>query len=435
MHHFCDGTLVDDSPDIQALRRRLEDEEAAYGALLDAIDRLAAFPLPAEKLPDLPAAMQQLNARWRTATPPDTGGMTGRLRRLIWSVAGPAISRQQEFNSTVVEILNGHVDESTRLFARLKELTSALVQYLQRVQPLMDARDRWSSGLAVTRSELILEAFDRRQESLGRRVEGLLALRDRLETVSETVRAVEGALASPPPAPVAAAAARAAEDATYVAFENRFRGTRDEIRERLRGYVEGFRGLAPVADLGCGRGEFLELLREANVDAVGAETNAQAAAECRRRGLAVEQTGLLEFLSGRPAASLGGVFAAQVAEHLPPAVLQAALRESHRALRPGGLLVLETVNTRSVLAFLEVYNRDLTHEKPLHSETLSFLVAAAGFTDVRVELRSPVDASTRLQPVPGEGLPAAAAEALNENVSRLNALLYGPQEYALIARR
>ena len=99
-----------------------------------------------------------------------------------------------------------------------------------------------------------------------------------------------------------------------------------------------------------------------------------------------------EFLQGRPAASLGGVFAAQVAEHLPPSVLQAALREAHRTLRAGGLLVLETVNTRSVLAFLEVYNRDLTHEKPLHPETLRFLVAAAGFAEVRIELRSPVDA-------------------------------------------
>jgi len=426
---------VDESPDVQALRRRLEDEEAAYGAVLDAIDRLAAFALPAERLPDLPAAMQRLNAQWRTVPLAEGGGWTGRLRRLIASVVGPAFSGQQEFNSTVVEILNGQVEESGRVFAHLKHLMSALVQYLQRVQPLMDARDRWSSGLAVTRSELILEAFDRRQESLGRRLEGLLALRDRLEAVSETVRAVEGALASPPPASVAAAAVRAAGDAVYVAFENRFRGSRDEIRERLRGYVEPFRGLAPVADLGCGRGEFLELLREANVDAMGAETNAQAAAECRRRGLAVEETGLLEFLSHRPAGSLGGVFAAQVAEHLPPAVLQAALREAHRALRPGGLLVLETVNTRSVLAFLEVYNRDLTHEKPLHPETLGFVVAAAGFTDVRVEMRSPVDAATRLQAVPAEGLPPAAADALNENVSRLNALLYGPQEYALFARR
>ena len=425
---------MDESPDVQALRRRLEDEEAAYGALLDAIDRLAAFPLPAEKLPDLPELMQRLNTLWEMPPPPQQGGFLVREKG-VWTALAPALARQQDFNSTVVRILNGHVDESSRLFAHLKQLVSALVQYLQRVQPLMDARDRWSSGLAVTRAELILEAFDRRQESLGRRIEGLMALRDRLETVSETVRAVEGALATPPSAPVAAAAARAAVDATYVAFENRFRGSREEIRERLSGYVEAFRGLGPVADLGCGRGEFLELLREANEDAVGAETNAQAAAECRKRGLAVEEVGLLEFLAARPAGSLGGVFAAQVAEHLPPAVLQGALREAHRVLRPGGMLVLETVNTRSVLAFLEVFSRDLTHEKPLHSETLAFLVAAAGFTDVRVEMRSPVDAATRLQPVPAEGLPAAAADALNENMARLNALLYGPQEYAVFARR
>ncbi len=426
---------MEDSPDLQALRQRLEQEEAAYGAVLDAVDRLAGFALPAERLPDLPALMESLNALWRAASPPQGGGLAGRHQRAVWSALGPAIARQQEWNSTVVQILNGHVDESARLFVQLKQLASALVQYLQRVQPLMDARDRWTSGLSVSRAELILEAFDRRQESLGRRVEGLLALRDRLESVSETVRAVEGALASPPLPATAAAAARAASDATYVAFENRFRGSREEIRERLRPYVEAFAGLGPVADLGCGRGEFLELLRDANVESVGAETNAQAAAECRKRGLAVQEIGLLEFLRGRPDGSLGGVFAAQVAEHLPADVLQAALREAHRALRPGGLMVLETVNTRSVLAFLEVYNRDLTHATPLHPETFRFLAAAAGFSDVRIEMRSPVDAATRLQPVPAEGLPPGAAEALNENVSRLNALLYGPQEYALFARR
>jgi O-antigen chain-terminating methyltransferase len=77
----------------------------------------------------------------------------------------------------------------------------------------------------------------------------------------------------------------------------------------------------------------------------------------------------------------------------------------------------------------------LTHERPLHPETLRFVAAAAGFSDVRIEMRSPVDAAARLQPVPGEGLPERAATALNENLERLNSLLYGPQEYALLARR
>lgn len=428
---------MEDNPDLQALRGRVEQEERAYADLLETIDRLAqALPLPAERLPEQPALLERANTLWATAEPPPVDGLRGRHQRAVWAAVAPAFARQQEWNSAVVRILNGQVEEGARAFAAQKQLASALVQYLQRVQPLMDARDRAASGLAVARAELVLEAFDRRQESLGRRLSGLLALRDRVETVSETVRAVEGTLRSAPPAPaVAAAAARAAEDATYVAFENRFRGSREEIRERLSSYVELFRDAAPVADLGCGRGEFLELLREAGVAGVGAETNAQAAGECRRRGLDVEEVSLVDFLRARAAGSLGGVFAAQVVEHLPPSVLQASLAAAHRALRPGGLLVLETVNVRSVLAFLEVYNRDLTHERPLHPDTLGFLAAAAGFSEVRIELRSPVDAATRLQAVPADGLPPLAAAALNENVARLNALLYGPQEYALIARR
>ena len=100
-----------------------------------------------------------------------------------------------------------------------------------------------------------------------------------------------------------------------------------------------------------------------------------------------------------------------------------------------GVLVLETVNPRSFVGFHEVYLRDLTHRTPLHPDTLSFLAAAQGFTDVRVEMRSPVEAASRLQPVPPDGLPPRAVEALNENAARLNALLFAPQEYVLIARR
>src|SRR5262249_44016869 len=159
-------------------------------------------------------------------------------------------------------------------------MTSALVQYLQKVLPVVDARDRVATALATTRAELVLESFDRRQESLSRRLEGLLALRDRLEAVSAEVRAIRGALAAdaPPPAVADGRAARAAADAQYVAFENRFRGDRETLRERLAGYADLLAGAAPVADLGCGRGELLELLSERGIAARGVEGNALAVA-------------------------------------------------------------------------------------------------------------------------------------------------------------
>ena len=427
--------MDEQSADLLALRKKVAEEDAAYAEVLSLVDGLATFSLPAERLPDLPGSLEQMNSLWTAAEPPLGGGIAAAGRRQVFSAIAPALERQAQWNAAVVQVINGHVDETARLHAQLRNLVAALMKYLQRVLPVMDARDRMASALATSRAELILEAFDRRHESLGRRLEGLLALRDRVEAMSEEMKAIKGALASPPSAETATAAIRAAGDAAYVAFENRFRGSPEEIRERLSGYVELFRDLSPVADLGCGRGEFLELLKENNVEALGVEGNAALMRECLDRGLDVELENLLEFLRKRKGASLGGIFAAQVAEHLPPAALQETLREAHRVLRPGGLLVLETVNPRSLVAFLEIYNRDLTHEKPLHPDTLSFLAAAAGFTDVRIQLRAPVDASSRLQSVPPEELPPRAVAVLNENWQKLNDIVYGAQEYALFARR
>jgi len=422
--------------DLDALRQRLEEEEAAYARLLSAIDGLASFALPVEAQPEAPALLEKLNALFEAAPRPAGGGLSGAFQKRAYAAVAPALQRQAEWNAALVQLLNGHLAETAKLHARFREIVSALVQYLQRVLPVVDARDRVATALATTRSELILEAFDRRLESLGRRLQGLLALRDRMEALSEGQRAIEGTLkAGAPPPEVAEAALQAAADSAYTAFENRYRGDREEIRERLAAYAELFALLSPVADLGCGRGEFLEILRAQDIEGLGVEANGNAVQECLSRGLDVAQGDLLVFLRGRKAESLGGVFAAQVAEHLPPAALQGLLREAHRVLRPGGLLLLETVNPRSVIGFLEVYNRDLTHERPLHPDTLRFLAAAAGFSDVRVEMKSEVEKAARLQPVPPDGLPEATVTALNENLERLNALLYGPLEYALFARR
>jgi len=348
----------------------------------------------------------------------------------------PSIARQERFNAALVRLLNVHLDRTAGLHVHLRELSSSLVRYAQRVEPVMDARDRMRVALAPTDADLVLEAFDRRLEAMGQRLEGLIALRDRMEAVAEEVRALRGSLEAAAPEPeVARSAARAAADSVYTAFENRFRGSREEIRARQADYVGLFQGLAPVVDLGCGRGEFLELLKASGVEARGVETNANVVRECRQKGLDVVSADLLEFLRGQETGGLGGVFAAQVAEHLPPPVLSALLAEAHRVLREGGLLVLETVNPASALAFLDVFIRDLTHERPLHPETLRFLAAAAGFSEIRIEMRSPVPADVRLHTVPSSGLPPPVLKALNENVERLNALLFAPIDYALLARR
>jgi O-antigen chain-terminating methyltransferase len=164
----------------------------------------------------------------------------------------------------------------------------------------------------------------------------------------------------------------------YFAFESRLRGSTDEIRERQRPYVERLRDAAPVLDLGCGRGELLALLRDAGIEARGVDANADMVAFARAEGLDVEQATAHDALAALEDRSLGAVAALQLLEHLPPLDLVSLLELAHAKLRPGGLLIAETIDPSSVAA-LRNYYADLTHAQPLVPETLELLVRGAGF--------------------------------------------------------
>lgn len=427
----------EDGP-LAKLKARQAGEDQAYEQALADLDRLASFPLPLEQLKELPAQLEAINRLW--AAPETEEGARGFLDRRATEALRPVIARQQEWNANVVRLLNGFIEEESRAIARLRQISAALVLYAQRLLPTADARDRVAAGYATLRSEMILEAFDRRLESLHRRIDGLQGLIDRVEVIGAEVRGVRETLAREiPDSEKAQAALAAAESSAYVAFENRFRRSDPALASRFSKYAGDFSTTPKgrvILDLGCGRGEFLSALAKAGLEGRGVESNASAVSACQAAGLDVVQGDLIRFLKSIEGGSVGGVFAAQVAEHLPPPVLQALLVEAHRVLHQGGLLILETVNPRSVTGFLEVFNRDLTHEKPLHPETLSFLASAAGFADVRVEMLSPVEPLSQLRRVePSAALDAPMVNAFNENVDRLNALLYGSLEYALQARR
>ena len=224
----------------------------------------------------------------------------------------------------------------------------------------------------------------------------------------------------------------------YVGFEDQFRGSQADIGRRLESYLPFFEGAADVLDVGCGRGEFLDLLGSRGIRARGIDSNHEMAEGCRARGLDVTEADAVTFLSGLPDGSLGGIFAAQVVEHLPPGYLLRLLELAFHTLRPGGRLVLETLNPACWVAFFESYIRDITHVWPLHPDTLKYLVTASGFSRVRVEFRSPVPAEDRLQAVAVAGADRALAdlaEAFNANVEKLNARIFTFLDYAVIAER
>jgi SAM-dependent methyltransferase len=230
------------------------------------------------------------------------------------------------------------------------------------------------------------------------------------------------------------------ESFKYLGFEDQFRGSVDDIRRRLEAYVTVFAGQRDVLDVGCGRGEFLELLRERGIAARGVDMNHAMVEACRARGLDVAEGDALGHVASLADGSLGGIFAAQVVEHLAPDYLMAFLETAAHKLRPNGLLVLETINPACWLAFFESYIRDLTHVRPLHPETLQYLLRASGLHDVRIEYKSPVDPAAKLDPIrlPETTLPPATADIVqtfNENVAKLNARLFTFQDYAVIGRK
>ena len=232
---------------------------------------------------------------------------------------------------------------------------------------------------------------------------------------------------------------RSLDSYKYVGFEDQFRGSRDAIRARLESYLPFFAGAADILDIGCGRGEFLELLAGAGVKARGIDLNHEMAELCRSRGLDVTEADAVGYLSTLPDASLGGIFAAQVVEHLQPDYLLQFLELACHKVRPGGRIVLETLNPACWVAFFDSYIRDITHVWPLHPETLKYLVLASGFTRADLEFRSPVAAHDRLQAV---ALPDSAdtsladlTEAFNANVEKLNSRLFTHLDYAVIGAR
>jgi SAM-dependent methyltransferase len=466
---------------LERLKKERDEADARYNEALTALDRTlrppAPLPRPAPGLDDHQIAA--LNGAWNILpAPPQASGLRGRLTGFVWGVVGPYLQRQLTFNSLVVDHANRAAAAQrdahraadnivTALGERLAaqaEFQARLMIYLQQVTAYVDTKDRDTAGGALVLNASLsglAENVDKRMESLAARehrydarATALGAAHEEMRTTLGVVqqgfmtlkRSVESRQSAAPtgpangqmgPAPVTGDAFSGALDAyKYVGFEDQFRGSQAVIRERLTSYLPLFDGASGVLDVGCGRGEFLDLLAARGISARGIDLNHEMAEGCRARGLDVTEADAVGYLSTLPDASLGGIFSAQVVEHLQPGYLLRFLELAFHKLRPGGRLVLETLNPACWVAFFESYIRDITHVWPLHPETLKYLVVASGFTTAAIEFRSPVPQQDRLQPIAiHAGADAGLGdltEAFNANVEKLNARMFTHLDYAVI---
>ncbi|HYN08247.1 MAG TPA: methionine biosynthesis protein MetW [Vicinamibacterales bacterium] len=474
---------------LSRLEREREQADAHYNDALTALDRAVqgrpAMPDPPPPYDD--SKVTAINEAWNilpSGPPAVDGSLKGRLRGFIWRLVGPSLDTQKQFNAALVDHLNRNVAahrEAQKAITTAIEIIRQqaegvaqfeghLVRYLQTITLYVDTKDRAVGADAqVVNAGLsaITQDWLKRWESLGAKeqrfkeqVDSIADIRATASLAQQTAislkRDVEAHLAKqagqdPPgpqgPVPGPSGSSGPTPDLgsfTYVAFEDQFRGSPEEIRRQLGDYMPIFAGCRDVVDLGCGRGELLDLFREHGIDARGVDTNAAMVQACQARGLRADQGDALGYLSGLPDASLGGVIAIQVVEHLEPGYLLRLIETAFHKLRLGAPLVFETINPACWVAFFESYIRDITHRWPLHPDTLRYLVQASGFSSVDVQFRSAVPYSDRLEKVTLPAAPPGTAqdhaltdlvEALNAHAEKLNARLFTYMDYAVVARR
>lgn len=266
--------------------------------------------------------------------------------------------------------------------------------------------------------------LERLQADLARASEDLRAARLEWTTLRTELRSgapVVAADGEAAPGPESRSASDPISAGLYADFERAFRGAESEIRRRQDGDVALFAGSRlPIADLGCGRGEFLEALRARGLSGLGCDTNPVMVARCREKGLAVDEADLFGWLRARTVDSLGGVTAYQVVEHLPADALLPFVELAVSRLAPGGRLLLETVNAESVYA-MKWFWMDLTHVRPVPAPSLGRLMEACGLRDVTIAHRSPVPREES-----GGGV-----EPSDPLVAALARLVFAPQDVAV----
>lgn len=358
-------------------------------------------------------------------------GIADSLRPLIERWTAPAAPPSKKlFGASAGNDLGDIRTGLAALAAALEALARALVRQAETQDTLSDARDKlWDAegnhhvGLIFKSMEWRIDRLSAAYEDASSVLKTFAHLRDQLGRLQSSLESRD----LPTPALVDRIL-EPLEDGRYLRFENRFRGPAEEIRRQQIAFLDDFPRGGHILDLGCGRGEFLELLVEKGFRAEGVDLNAEMVSSCRDKGLAAEQGDILENLAARPDASLDGVFSSQVIEHLSPAALRRLVELAYAKLRPGGRILLETVNPLSVFALVHIYFLDMTHRLPVHPQALQFLMEAAGFASVAVRWGHDLRAEKL------ESLPPAdeAATILNRNVDRLNGLLFASPNYSVL---
>jgi 2-polyprenyl-3-methyl-5-hydroxy-6-metoxy-1,4-benzoquinol methylase len=419
--------LIDVEQLVDELRERVEEERAAGGYSEDvaavALDSADGEPRqargPSAGTPTVPQVIYRPEVGYSSR--PVIGPVLTGVKRLFYRLFQYPLDDLAHQTNAAVHQLHARGDRAE--------------QAVETVPALRERIDTLANQLELAH-RLTAESLGRDVRSLAERLAELEAAHERLQVQSRLGRLERLARTPARPAPSTEPSPAAATPATtgaeppsfdYMTFENRFR-PENTVRERQSAYLDLLGAKKRVVDLGCGRGELLELLGEANVSAYGIDLDPDNVAVCQEKGLDVIEGDAISHLESLDGSAVDAIVASHVIEHLEADALWRLVAAAAEKLAADGILILETPNPESLLAGSINFHRDPTHVRPVHPETLAFLCESAGFREVEIR---------RLAPVPEEArLPQGSDdEYVREVVKRLDELIYGYQDYALVARR
>lgn len=352
------------------------------------------------------------------------------IRRVLFYLIQPVVDEQNAYNASVtrtLNILNNTVITQREIIGQQEKKIQTMQGMEQALRNELAERDTRHQKEMAERDTQLQEDMDIqnfRLQTMKARFENM----DRNCTdvnLSSTVPAEEGKEIG--------IEQNVYGDIDYFAFENAFRGSQESIRKSQLPYVKYFKGKENVIDIGCGRGEFLKLLQEEGISATGVDLYDEFVLYCKDKGLQAVQGDAVAFLNQQKNDSLGGIFGAQIVEHLAAGQIEAICRLAYAKLQKGGCVILETPNPRCLSIYTNAFYVDPSHVKPVHPETMKYYMKQAGFTDIeivytessRIDYQLPLLQSQEVHNL----------EEFNSGIGMVSELLFGSQDYAIIARK
>jgi len=425
--------------------------------------------IPADFIRDPDTGLETWSDIWRrgrelevSSHRPLVGALIVLFKKLVRTLVRPALADlfelQKSFNMVMIhnvrrvesEGITRSQEGEERLLEQTEKINSRADSLFTVLDKRLETLDRQLDGFAdeqtrQTRAQLegLTAEYRRNTDQLEDLTRRLAELRQQQFMISRKLQrldvpAGEGEPTAPAGPPDDTQAHQ--DDHAYYLFENIFRGSEEVILERQSVYLPYYSGAENVLDIGCGRGEFLELLRQQGVSATGIDLNEDMIQTCREKGFEVRQAEALAHLRDQPGESLGGVFMAQFIEHLPASAIVEAARLSFDKLRPGAHLVMETQNPLSMVVSARNFYTDMSHIRPIHPEAARFMLQMVGFRRVDLKYLAPFSPDEQLQPLFGDGMaPPVSDQHLfqrtEDNFQKLNDLMFGYQDFAVIGQK